>query len=76
MTSKVFAGKPLDSESKTSFAVAAALATHYHEASGNDAVLVNLLQSFPAVRNRDQSRTLAAKILDEKLRETMLRKFK
>ena len=76
MTSRVFANKPLDSESKTSFAVAAALATGYHEASGNDAVLVNLLKSFPAVRNRDQSRALAAKILDEKLREAMLQKFK
>ncbi|MES2922969.1 MAG: hypothetical protein V4819_15545 [Verrucomicrobiota bacterium] len=76
ITSGVFAGKPLDSQSKTSFAVAAALATGYNDASGNDAVLVNLLQSFPAIRNRDQSRVLAAKILDENLRETMLRKFK
>ena len=37
---------------------------HYHEASGNDDVLVSFLEGWHARRNKDQARVLAEKISD------------
>ena len=63
--------------SNLEFSEAAALATHYHEASGNDDVLSSFLASCqPGPRHEKQAAVLAAKISDVKKREEVLSRFK
>ena len=63
--------------SNLEFSEAAALATHYHEASGNDDVLSSFLASCqPGPRHEKQAAVLAAKIADVKKREEVLSRFK
>ena len=59
------------------FPKAAALATQYHEASGNDEVLVGFLMACaPEDGFKEDARVLAAKISDVKRREEILNRFK
>ena len=56
---------------------AAALATQYHEASGNDEVLIGFLMAcVPEDGFKKDARVLAAKISDVKRREEILNRFK
>ena len=56
---------------------AAALATQYHEASGNDEVLIGFLMAcVPENGFKEDARVLAAKISDVKRREEILNRFK
>jgi hypothetical protein len=61
---------------KMEFSEAAELAVQYHDASGNDDVLSNFLDGWPARQNKEQSRVLAEKISDVKRREEILKKLK
>ena len=63
-------------EGKFKFADAAALAVQYHEASGNDDVLANFLDSWQARRNKEESIKLAEKISDPTRREEVLKQLK
>ena len=59
------------------FPKAAALATQYHEASGNDEVLIGFLMACaPEDSFKEDARVLAAKISDVKRREEILNRFK
>ena len=59
------------------FSKAAALATQYHEASGNDEVLIGFLMAcVPEDSFKEDARVLAAKISDVKKREEILNRFK
>ncbi len=61
---------------KLEFSEAAALATQYHEASGNDDVLIGFLTTGGAGhRNKEEARALAEKISDVKKREEILSQF-
>lgn len=57
---------------KFKFADAAALAAKYHDASGNDEVLVNFLGRGQAREHKEEASKLAEKISDEKRREEIL----
>ena len=62
---------------KMEFSEAAALATQYHEASGNDEVLTGFLMAcVPEDSFKEDARVLAAKIFDVKRREEILSRFK
>jgi hypothetical protein len=59
------------------FPEAAALATQYHEASGNDEVLINFLMAYdPDKGSKEEARVLAQKISDVKKREEILNRLK
>ena len=60
---------------KLDFAAASELALHYHQASGNDDVLISFLNDSSGHENADQARALAAKITDAKRREEILKKL-
>ena len=57
------------------FAAASELALHYHQASGNDDVLVSFLDRVSRSEKTEQARALAAKITDAKRREEILKKL-
>ena len=57
------------------YAAASELALHYHQASGNDDVLVSFLDRVSRSEKTDQARALAAKITDAKRREEILKKL-
>lgn len=57
---------------KMNFTDAADLALHYHEASGNDDVLISFLENGGSHQNEEAARLLAAKISDDKRREKIL----
>ena len=62
---------------KMEFSKAAALATQYHDASGNDEVLSSFLAGCEAgPRYEKEAAVLAAKISDVKKREEILSHFK
>jgi hypothetical protein len=61
---------------KTKYEDAAALAVHYHEASGNDEVMSSFLDGWAARQNKEQARVLAEKISDPKRRGEILEKLK
>ena len=62
---------------KLEFSEAAALATQYHEASGNDEVLTGFLMAYdPDKGSKEEARVLAQKISDVKKREEILTRFK
>ena len=62
---------------KLEFSEAAALATQYHEASGNDEVLTGFLMAYnPNRGSKEEARILAQKISDVKKREEILNRFK
>ena len=61
---------------KLEFSEAAALATQYHEASGNDDVLVSFLTQGAGNRNKEEARVLAGKISDTKRRDEVLNELK
>ena len=62
---------------KLEFSEAAALATQYHEASGNDDVLTGFLMAYdPDSGSKEEARVLAQKISDVKKREEILTRFK
>ena len=62
---------------KLEFSEAAALATQYHEASGNDEVLTGFLMAYnPNRGSKEEARVLAQKISDVKKREEILSRFK
>ena len=58
------------------FTDAAELAVQYHDASGNDEVLIGFLEKSPSERNKETARELAAKITDENRRNEFLQRFK
>ena len=60
---------------KLDFATASELALHYHQASGNDDVLISFLDDSSGSENTEQARALAAKITDAKRREEILKKL-
>lgn len=76
LTGKALANIPQGGNSKMKFEDVAELATHYHEASGNDDVLVSFLEGGYARRNKDQSRLMAEKISNPKRRGEILEKLK
>jgi predicted kinase len=57
---------------KFKFEDASALAVKYHEASGNDEVLVNFLGGWEARQHKEEATRLAEKISDVKSREKIL----
>lgn len=61
---------------KSKFEDTAALAVKYHEASGNDEVLVNFLGGWEAREHKEEAAKLAEKISDEKRREEILQNLK
>ena len=62
---------------KLEFSEAAALATQYHKASGNDEVLIGFLMACDSDNgSREDARVLAAKISDVKKREEFLSLFR
>ena len=63
------------SNQKMEFSEAAELATQYHQASGNDDVLVKFLNSGAAYSHKDEAMALAEKITDPKRREEILKRF-
>lgn len=63
------------SNQKMEFSEAAELATQYHQASGNDDVLVKFLNSGAAYSHKEEAMALAAKITDPKRREEILKRF-
>ena len=75
LTGKALANS-LQGGGKMEFAAASELALHYQEISGNDDVLASFLDDWPAHRNKEQARVLAAKISDDKRREEILTKLK
>ena len=75
LTGKALANS-LQGGGKMDFAAASELALHYQEISGNDDVLASFLDDWPAHRNKEQARVLAAKISDDKRREEILTKLK
>ena len=58
---------------KLEFLEAAKLAVQYNDASGDDEVLYNFLQGWPAQEDKEQARVLAGKISDVKRREEILK---
>lgn len=60
---------------KLDFATASELALHYHQVSGNDDVLISFLDDSSGSENTEQARALAAKIIDAKRREEILKKL-
>ena len=64
------------SNQKMEFSEAAELATQYHQASGNDDVLIKFLNSGSAYSHKEEAIALAAKITDPKRREEILNRFK
>lgn len=58
------------------YSAAAELALQCHEASGEDEVLLPLLNNYDAQENKDLARTLATRLTDTKQREEFLEKFK
>ena len=62
---------------KLGFDIAASIATYYHEASGNDEVLIGFLMAYePDDGSKEGARVLATKISDVKKREEVLSRFK
>ncbi len=61
--------------SKLDYAAASELALHYHQASGNDDVLISFLDRVSDREKTEQARALAAKITDAKRREEILKKL-
>lgn len=59
-----------------SFEDVSALAVQYHEASGNDEVMVSFLKSPAASGNKEQARILAEKISDATRRQEILKRLK
>jgi hypothetical protein len=64
-------------DNKMEFSEAAALATQYHEAAGNDEVLIGFLMAYdPRNGSKEDARVLTQKIFDLKKREEILSRFK
>lgn len=78
LTGNALAWAPSQGNSKFGFAEAAALASEYHEGSGNDEVLEAFLSKSndPSPANRESTLTLIGKIHDPVLREKFLSKLK
>ena len=80
MTEKVTGlvlAKSTRGSNKMEFSEAAALATQYHKASGNDELLIGFLADCEAEpRYKEEAAVLAAKISDVKKREEILSRFK
>lgn len=66
-------GTAMQGRQKMEFSEVADLALQYNQISGNDDVLTNFLESWPARENKEQARALAEKITDEKRREEILK---
>jgi hypothetical protein len=60
---------------KLDYAAASELALHYHQASGNDDVLISFLDGLSGGENTEQARALAAKITDTNRRQEILKKL-
>ncbi len=76
-TDKVTGSALAEATHKLGFPEAAALATQYHEASGNDDVLIGFLMAYyPNKDSKEEARVLAQKISDVKKREEVLSRFK
>lgn len=69
--------KSTQATQKLEFAEAAALASQYHKAGGNDEVLVGFLMAYdPKNGSKEKALVLAQKITDLKKREEVLSRFK
>lgn len=68
----------LKRDGKTEYSEIAALAVHYHDASGSDDVLVPVLNDWQSRQkeNKEQARLLVEKISDEKVRNQILKRLK
>lgn len=66
----------VQSNKSLDFSEAAALASQYHNASGNDDVLVSFLSKGGSGDHQEEARLLAEKISDPKRREEILNRFK
>ena len=60
---------------KLDYAVASALVLYYNHATGNDDVLISVLNVSSGRENTDQARALAEKITDAKRREQIFKKL-
>ena len=69
ITGKALAGSKLD------FAAASEWVLSYHQAGGNDDVIISFLDGGSARKNKEQARALAAQITDVKRREEILKKL-
>ncbi|MEO5914165.1 MAG: hypothetical protein ABIS50_08030 [Luteolibacter sp.] len=69
-------GRSTEVNKKLEFSEAAELATQYHEASGNDDVLVGFLSNGPGYHHKEEARILAGKITDPKRRDEILNELK
>lgn len=63
----------LQNKGKADFSEIAGLAVEYHDTSGSDELLVPLLKSWQARKNKEQALELATRISDEAARETILK---
>lgn len=75
-TGKAFARILNMGEKNTQFAELAAMATEYHQSSGNDDLLIPLASHWRAQQNKEEARELAGRISDEKRRQEILEKLK
>ena len=76
-TDKVTGVALAEATRKLGFPEAAALATQYHKASGNDDVLIGFLMAYdPNNGSKEEARVLTQKISDVKKREEILSRFK
>jgi hypothetical protein len=75
MTGKSLA-QAVRGENTLPFVEASAMALEYHEASGNDEVLVSFLDPGIGQQNKEEARALAEQISDPTRREAALKKLK
>jgi hypothetical protein len=75
-TGKAFALVLAQQQSQTSFADLAALADQYHDEGAGDDILLPMLESPQALQHKEEARTLAGKVSDEKRRNELLEKLK
>jgi hypothetical protein len=78
VTGKALGDSLRSGNSKFSFPEAIELTTQYHDAGGGDDLLAGFLESWPARsdKNKEQSRILATKIIDQKRRDEILKRLK
>jgi len=75
-TGKAFALVLAQRQGQTSFADLAALADQYRDEGAGDEILLPMLESPQALKNKDEARALAAKLSDEKRRNEVLERLK
>jgi hypothetical protein len=75
-TGKAFALLLAQRQGQTSFADLAAFAAQYHDVGAGDEILLPMLESPLALKNKDEARALAGKLSDEKRRNELLEKLK